>query len=116
MSDGINIKHIQFSDGTSLTFEQAARRILKEGKLTKGYWIKNGIRPATGVLEEWTQCGDDKCLYIEPHLCYTPNKKRKLLNGWFSVILAAENDRGMEETAEEHCYRVEQWLRGFKRQ
>jgi len=55
MSDEINIKHIQFSDGTSLTFEQAARRILKEGKLTKGYWIKNGLRPSTGVLEEWTR-------------------------------------------------------------
>ena len=51
MLDASNIKRIEFNDGTSLTFEQAARRILKERKLTKGYWIKNGLRPSTGVLE-----------------------------------------------------------------
>ena len=98
MSDGINIKHIQFSDGTSLTFEQAARRILKEGKLTKGYWIKNGLRPSTGVLEEWTRCGHQKCLYIESHLCYTPNKKRRVLNSWFAVAISAANDQGLTDS------------------
>lgn len=111
----INIKRIEFDDGSSLTFEQAARRIHKEKKLVKGYYIKNGLRPATGVLEEWTRCGDSKCLYIESHLCYTPTKKRRLLNNWFAVVLAAENDRGMEETIEEHCSRIAEWLRGFKR-
>ena len=115
MSDGINIKHIQFSDGTSLTFEQAARRILKEGKLTKGYWIKNGLRPSTGVLEEWTRCGSQQCLYIESHLCYTPNKKRRVLNSWFAVAIAAANDQGIQESNEEHCVRMAQWLRSFKR-
>jgi hypothetical protein len=116
MFSGTNIKCIEFSDGTSLTFEQAARRIHKENKLCAGYWIKSGLRPATGVLEEWTRCGNTKCQYIESHLCYTPNKKRRLLNGWFAVSLASENDRGITETVEEHCYRIEQWLRGFKRQ
>ena len=115
MSDGINIKHIQFSDGTSLTFEQAARRILKEGKLTKGYWIKNGLRPSTGVLEEWTRCGHQKCLYIESHLCYTPNKKRRVLNSWFAVAISSNNDQGITESNEEHCVRMAQWLRSFKR-
>ena len=115
MSDGSNIKHIQFSDGTSLTFEQAARRILKEGKLTKGYWIKNGLRPSTGVLEEWTRCGNQKCLYIESHLCYTPNKKRRVLNSWFAVAISAANDQGITESNEEHCVRMAQWLRSFKR-
>ena len=94
MTEVINIERIEFDDGSSLTFEQAARRIHKEGKLTKGYWIKNGLRPATGVLEEWTRCGNDKCLYIESYLCYTPTKKRRLLNSWFAVSMSSNNDRG----------------------
>ena len=114
MSNVLNMKRIEFNDGTTLTFEQAAKRIHRETKLCKGYWIKNGLRPATGVLEEWTQCRNTKCLYIEPHLCYTPNKKRRIYNGLFAISLATENDRGITETAEEHCYRVEQWIRGFK--
>ena len=111
----VNIKRIEFDDGSSLTFEQAAKRILKEGQLTKGYWIKNGLRPATGVLEEWTRCGNDKCRYIESHLCYTPNKKRRLLNGWFAVAISATNDQGVQESNEEHCVRIAQWLRSCKR-
>ena len=109
----INIKRIEFDDGSSLSFEQAARRIAKENKLAKGYWIKNDLRPATGVLEEWTRCGDENC--IEPYLCYTPMKKRRLTNSWFAVCISANNDRGIEETAEEHCVRMSQWLRSFKR-
>ena len=115
MDSSMNISLIEFNDGTSLTFEQAARRILKEGKLTKGYWIKNGLRPATGVLEEWTRCGNSKCLYIESHLCYTPNKKRRVLNSWFAVAISSTNDQGITESAEEHCARIAQWLRSFKR-
>ena len=115
MDSSINISRIEFNDGTSLTFEQAARRIRKEGKLTKGYWIKNGLRPATGVLEEWTRCGTSKCLYIESHLWYTPNKKRRVLNSWFAVAISATNDQGIIESAEEHCVRIAQWLRSFKR-
>lgn len=113
--DGMDIKRIEFDDGSSLSFEQAARRISKEGKLTKGYWIKKGLRPATGVLEEWTRCGNDNCQYIESYLCDTPTKKRRLLNSWFAVSISANNDRGIEETAEEHCVRMSQWLRSFKR-
>ena len=115
MDSSINISRIEFNDGTSLTFEQAARRIRKESKLTKGYWIKNGLRPATGVLEELTRCGNSKCLYIESHLCYTPNKKRRILNSWFAVAISATNDQGIIESAEEHCVRIAQWLRSFKR-
>jgi len=115
MDSSINISRIEFNDGTSLTFEQAARRIRKESKLTKGYWIKNGLRPATGVLEEWTRCGNSKCLYIESHLCYTPNKKRRVLNSWFAVAISAANDQGIKESDEEHCVRMAQWLRSFKR-
>ena len=109
-----HIKRIEFNDGTSLTFEQAAKRILKEKKLTKGYWIKNGLRSSTGVLEEWTRCRNQKCLYIEPYLCYTPKKKRRILNSWFAVALATANDQGIQESNEEHCLRMVQWLRSFK--
>ena len=109
----MNIKRIDFDDGSSLSFEQAARRIAKENKLAKGYWIKNDLRPATGVLEEWTRCGNDNC--IEPYLCYTPIKERRFINSWFAVSISANNDRGIEETAEEHCVRMSQWLRSFKR-
>ena len=109
----MNIKRIEFDDGSSLTFEQAARRIAKEHKLAKGYWIKNDLRPATGVLEGWTRCGNDNC--IEPYLCYTPIKERRFANSWFAVSISANNDRGIEETAEEHCVRMSQWLRSFKR-
>ena len=109
----MNIKRIEFDDGSSLSFEQAARQIAKENKLAKGYWIKNDLRPATGVLEEWTRCGNDNC--IEPYLCYTPIKERRFINSWFAVSISANNDRGIEETAEEHCVRMSQWLRSFKR-
>ena len=109
----MNIKRIEFDDGSSLTLEQAARRIAKENKLAKGYWIKNNLRPATGVLEEWTRCGNKSC--IEPYLCYTPVKKRRLRDSWFAVSISATNDQGIEETAEEHCVRMSQWLRSLKR-
>lgn len=112
-TEDINIKRIEFTDDTSITFEQAARRILKENKLAKGYYIKNGTRPATGVLEEWTRCGDKNC--IEPLLCYTPRKKRRLTNIWFGVVLSATNDQGIVESGEEQCLRIAQWLRSFKR-
>jgi hypothetical protein len=111
--DALNIKRVEFSDGTFISFEQAARRITKEKQLTKGYWMKNDLRPATGVLEEWTRCGKDTC--IEPHMCFTPVKKRSLTNSWFKVAIAATNDQGIVESTEEHCLRMAQWLRGLKR-
>lgn len=110
-TDATNVKSIEFRDGTRLTFEQAAKLIKKEGRLHHGPYIKNSVRPSTGVLEEWQECGN--C--IEPLWCYNPVKGKKLHNSWLTICISAENDRPSEETPEQLCERMVKYLRSWKR-
>ncbi len=109
--NAINIKSIEFTDGTRLTFEQAAKLIKKEGRLSYGPYIKNSTRSAIGVLEGWSECGN--C--VEPMQCFTPIKHNRLHNLWFSVCISTENDRPSEETPESACERMVKYLRSWKR-
>ena len=111
--ESINIKSIEFIDGTRITFERAAKFIEKESKLTTGPYIDGkGMRCATAVLENHQPC--NQC--IEPVRCYSPIRKKRLYNRWFSGCLANECDRViLEETVEERCLRVASWLRSWKR-
>jgi hypothetical protein len=110
-SDATNVKAIEFRDGTRLTFEQAAKLIKNEGRLHYGPHMKNSVRPTTGVLEEWKECGN--CL--EPLWCYTPTKGKRLHNNWLTICLSTENDRPSQETPEQLCNRMVQYLRSWKR-
>ena len=110
-TDAMNVKSIEFRDGTRLTFEQAAKLIKEEGRLHYGPYIKNSIRPSTGVLEEWQECGN--C--IEPSVCYSPIKKKRLHNSWLTICISTENDRPATETPEQLCERMVKYLRSWKR-
>ena len=110
-SEATNIKSIEFDDGSRMTFEQAAKLIKSEGRLIHGPFIKQTLRPAIGILEEWDVCGN--C--IEPLWCYTPLKGKRLHSKWFAVCLTTENDRPYTETPEQMCERMVQYLRFWKR-
>ena len=111
--DSPTVKKIEFSDGLSLSFEQMARRIAKEKILTYSYFLNNDKRSPLAVLEDWEYCGS---CGLEPHICYTPTRKRRMLSGWFRTCICSENGRGgMDETSEEHCQRLVTWIRSFKR-
>tara|TARA_R100001132_G_C3237372_1_gene69508 strand:+ start:39 stop:416 length:378 start_codon:yes stop_codon:yes gene_type:complete len=115
--EGSNVKSIEFEDvkgnfHSRITFEQAAKLVKKERKLTTGPYIdREGLRSARAILENHTPC--DKC--IEPIRCYTPNRERRLYNRWWAFCLDAECDRQLVSTPEELCTRIVVWLRGFKR-
>lgn len=115
--EGSNIKSIEFEDAkgnfhSRMTFEQAAKLVQKEGKLTSGPYIdREGQRSARAILENHTPCDD--C--IEPVRCYMPIKERRLYNLWWAFSLDAECNRQIAGTPEELCTRMVDWLRGFKR-
>ena len=112
-SKRVNQSHsIEFNDGTFMSYEQAAKLIQKEGKLTVGPYIdRKGLRCANAVLENHRAC--DNC--IEPVRCYTPLRDRRIVDQWFSFCLHAQCDRPLEETPEERCTRVVVWVRSLKR-
>lgn len=96
---------IEFSDGSEITFSQAAKMIENERQLGYGHYYKDGYRNTVAVLEKWY-------FSIEVgSLC----REREIKNRDFVVCLDLENDKHSELSKKDLCKHMANYLRGWKR-
>jgi len=111
VGNAFQVKTIGFTNGESLTFEQAANLIEREGRLTPGPYIHNSMRCAIAVLENHSAC--QECMDMQKY-CYHPKRDKHIENIWFVVCLSTENDREINEgleKPEDRCIRIAAWFR-----
>jgi len=94
---------IHFTDGTSITFEQAAQMMEEEGALTRGVYFNAVNRCAIGVLEN-IQIGD---------MSFTPERRIKLRGSSFAIDLFTAND-SFEGTPEQRAAYMAEWFRSLE--